>query len=91
MKMKNYHTYIKILDTEYMVPYGKSRFLQFFYIYNPILYFKSTYKLKSHIALCKYNCNWIHNIDFYCSFKKNRNINNKNTRDQKKNVKIKCY
>lgn len=89
--MQNYHTYIQILDKKYCIPYGKSKLLQFFYIYNPYLYFKSYYKWKSHIKICKYNCNWIQVVSFIYEFKKNKDINKKNTRDQKKKVKIPLF
>jgi len=89
--LKKYHKCVEIVGTEYIVPYGKFKILQFFYIYNPYLYFKSDYKWRSHITICKYNCNWIPVVKFNCSFKRNRDINDKNTRDQKKNVKIKVF
>ena len=91
MEIKGYHTYIKILEEKYIIPYGKSKFLQFLYIYNPYLYFKSCYKWKSHIEICKYNCNWISVVRFYCKFKKNRDINKKDILDQRKKVKLKLF
>ena len=65
MNLRKRYNILKISKEgiEYVIPYGKSKFIQFFYIYNPLRAIRSYYKLKTHIMLSKYNCRWIKDLD----------------------------
>ena len=56
--MRDWHTY-KIDEecgVEFVIPYGKSKILQFFYIFNPS---GSAYTYWSSVKVKMYNCLWI--------------------------------
>lgn len=69
---KKYHKYTH--DGRVIIPYGKSKFLQFFYIYNPIRYLHSYLSWKSHIEISKYNCSWIEEIRIETKTKKRKKL-----------------
>ena len=43
----------------YVIPYGKSKLVQFLYIYNPKKIISSAYKPRFYLSVVKFNCGWI--------------------------------
>jgi len=89
MNLQKYHVHIHGEECNYVLVYGRSRLLQWLYIYNPIVYWKSYLTYKHHILTSKYNCGWISSYQYDFRYKKLKKLHKKRKmeKDKRKNMK----